>query len=325
MPELRDQTVIETRGLSKDYKDFWGRTKVRAVNRLDLVVRRGEIFGLLGPNGSGKTTTLKLLLGLLHPSEGTVRILGGTPAEVRVRARIGFLPEETYLHKFLNAEETLDFYGQIFRIPGKERRARTRELLVRVGIDEAAAKRALREYSKGMMRRIGLAQALVNDPDLLILDEPTSGLDPIGAREVKDLLLELKKRGKTILLSSHLLADVEGVCDRIAILHSGNLRKVGDVHELLRVRDILEVRLRAGEMSEGEGRALLDRVSSASILAGAEVVDARNAHLSLEELFLRTIGEADGNHPPTRQMRRDREAEKNTEARKDGSTEFRSE
>lgn len=293
MTERQENVVIETRGLSKDYKGFWGRTKVRAVNKLDLRIYRGEIFGLLGPNGSGKTTTLKLLLGLLHPTEGEIRILGGSPYDARVRRRIGFLPEETYLHKFLNARETLDFYGQIFGIPKKERKERIHALLNEVGIGREAQGRALREYSKGMMRRIGLAQALINDPELLMLDEPTSGLDPIGAREVKDLMLELKKKGKTILLSSHLLADVEDVCDRIAILFGGNLKKIGDVDDLLKMKEVFEVRVRTEGTPEGDLRFLRERFTSACASMGAEIENVRSASLTLEELFLRTIGESD--------------------------------
>ncbi len=175
--KLSDDIAIKTEDLTKAYRSFFGRKKVLALNKLNIVVRKGEIFGLLGPNGSGKTTTLKLLLGLLFPTEGRAYVLGKATDDVTVKSRIGFLPEESCFYRFLNADETLDFYGQLFRIPGKERKLRTDRLLKRVGL-EFARKRHLKQYSKGMLRRIGIAQALINDPDLIILDEPTSGLDP---------------------------------------------------------------------------------------------------------------------------------------------------
>ncbi|HTU26426.1 MAG TPA: ABC transporter ATP-binding protein, partial [Pirellulales bacterium] len=211
------EIVIETRNLTKVYRDFWGRQKVRALKALDLEIRKGEIFGLLGPNGSGKTTTIKLLLGLLFPTTGQALVFGRDATEVAKNERLGYLPEESYLYRFLNAEETLDFYGRLFDIPADVRRRRAAELIDMVGLGPAK-RRQLREYSKGMTRRIGLAQALINDPELILLDEPTSGLDPIGTREMKDLILKLKAQGKTVVMSSHLLADVQDVCDRIAIL-----------------------------------------------------------------------------------------------------------
>ena len=187
------EAVIETRALSKVYRDFWGRQKVRALKALDLEVYKGEVFGLLGPNGSGKSTTIKLLLGLLFPSDGQALVFGKEATDVSKNEKIGYLPEESYLYKFLNAEETLDFYGRLFDIPAEVRKQRIDELIKLVKIDRAR-KRQLREYSKGMTRRIGLAQALINDPELILLDEPTSGLDPIGTREMKDLILQLKRR-----------------------------------------------------------------------------------------------------------------------------------
>src|SRR6478672_4387382 len=186
--------VIETRSLSKTYRDFWGRQKVRALKALDLEVKRGEIFGLLGPNGSGKSTTIKLVLGLLFPTTGQALVFGKDATDVAKNERIGYLPEESYLYRFLNAEETLDFYGRLFDMPADVRRQRTDELIKMVGLN-TARRRQLKEYSKGMTRRIGLAQALINDPELLLLDEPTSGLDPIGTRDMKDLILELRAKG----------------------------------------------------------------------------------------------------------------------------------
>lgn len=233
------ESVIEIRNLTKIYRDFWGRKKVRAVNALSMDVRKGEVFGLLGPNGSGKTTTLKLLLGLLFPTEGEIKIMGKSAADVSKNERIGYLPEESYLYRFLNAEETLDFYGRLFNMSSAVRKQRTEMLLELVKISHAR-KRQLKEYSKGMTRRIGLAQALINDPDLVMLDEPTSGLDPLGNRDMKDLILDLKKQGKTVLMCSHLLGDVQDVCDRIAILYGGELKVLGRVDELLKPGENLE-------------------------------------------------------------------------------------
>jgi ABC-2 type transport system ATP-binding protein len=224
--------AIQTFSLTKVFSDLWGRDKVCAVNGLNLQIRHNEVFGLLGPNGSGKTTTLKMLLGLLFPTKGTAVLLGGDSTDPKISARIGFLPEESYLYRYLNARETLDFYGRLFGLPAKVRKMRIEALLDMVGL-KAVANRPVGTFSKGMARRIGLAQALINDPDLLILDEPTTGLDPIGTRQIKDLILQLAKRGKTVLLCSHLLADVEDVCDRIAILYGGKIQSQGKVKDLL--------------------------------------------------------------------------------------------
>lgn len=224
--------AIETLSLTKIFSDWWGRDKVYAVDDLNLQIRYNEVFGLLGPNGSGKTTTLKMLLGLLYPTKGKVLCLGGDATNPKISARIGFMPEESYLYRYLNARETLDFYGRLFGLPSKVRKMRIEALLDMVGL-KAVANRPIGTFSKGMARRIALAQALINDPDLLMLDEPTTGLDPIGTRQIKDLIIHLAKRGKTVLLCSHLLADVEDVCDRIAILYGGKIQSEGKVKELL--------------------------------------------------------------------------------------------
>lgn len=237
---VSQEVVVAVRGLTKIFKDFWGRPKARAVDQVDFEVRRGEVFGLLGPNGSGKSTTVKLLLGLLHPSKGHIEVFGHSPRHVATKARIGYLPEESYLYRYLDSRETLNFFGSLFDISDTERRKRAGQLLEMVGLNQVQS-RTVGEFSKGMQRRIGLAQALINDPDLIILDEPTSGLDPIGCREVKDLIIALAQRGKTIILSSHLLADVEDVCDRVVIYYGGKIQAMGALKDLLATPDSLRI------------------------------------------------------------------------------------
>lgn len=283
---MSGEAVIETRALSKVYRDFWGRQKVRALKALDLEVYRGEIFGLLGPNGSGKSTTIKLLLGLLFPTDGQALVFGKEATDVSKNERIGYLPEESYLYKFLNAEETLDFYGRLFDIPAEVRKERIQSLLKLVGIDRAR-KRQLREYSKGMTRRIGLAQALINDPELILLDEPTSGLDPIGTREMKDMILQLRDQGKTVVMCSHLLADVQDVCDRIAILHQGELKELGRVDSLLTVEDVTQVRAR--NLSEDCKNELRDVIRKHN----GELLEMDNPTTTLEDLFLSIVRDSD--------------------------------
>jgi ABC-2 type transport system ATP-binding protein len=234
------EVVVAVRGLTKVFKDFWGRAKARAVDNVDFEVRRGEVFGLLGPNGSGKSTTIKMLLGLLYPTRGHIEVFGHSPRHVATKSRIGYLPEESYLYRYLNSYETLDFFGNLFRLPAGERKQRAEQLLEMVGLNQTRT-RAVGEFSKGMQRRIGLAQALVNDPDLVILDEPTAGLDPIGCREVKDLIRALARRGKTVILSSHLLMDVEDVCDRVVIYYGGRIQAMGTLRELLAKPDAVRI------------------------------------------------------------------------------------
>jgi ABC-2 type transport system ATP-binding protein len=234
------ETVISVTGLTKVFKDFWGRPKARAVDNVDFSVKRGEVFGLLGPNGSGKSTTVKLLLGLLYPTKGHIEVFGHSPRHVPTKSRIGYLPEESYLYRYLDSRETLDFFGNLFRLPKGDRGKRAEQLLEMVGLSQTRT-RAVGEFSKGMQRRIGLAQALINDPDLVILDEPTSGLDPIGCREVKDLIMALAQRGKTVILSSHLLSDVEDVCDRVVIYYGGKVQALGTLKELLATPDAIRI------------------------------------------------------------------------------------
>ncbi len=278
--------IIETRNLGKIYRDFWGRPKVQALESLDIEVRRGEIFGLLGPNGSGKSTTIKLIQGLLFPTSGRAFVFGKDARDVSKNERIGYLPEESYLYKFLNAEETLDFYGRLFDMPADVRKKRSDELIRMVGLDKAR-RQQLREYSKGMTRRIGLAQALINQPDLLILDEPTSGLDPIGSREMKDLILRLRDEGKTILMCSHQLADVQDVCDRIAILHRGQLRELGRVNDLLKVREVTEVH------AKGLSAETQARIAELIKADGGEVLSIDNPTTTMEELFLEIVRQSE--------------------------------
>jgi ABC-2 type transport system ATP-binding protein len=234
------EVVVSVRGLTKVFKDFWNRPKARAVDNVDFEVRRGEVFGLLGPNGSGKSTTVKLLLGLLHPTRGHLEVFGHSPRHVQTKSRIGYLPEESYLYRYLNSRETLDFFGNLFHLSKNDRNNRAEQLLEMVGLNQTRT-RAIGEFSKGMQRRIGLAQALINDPDLVILDEPTAGLDPIGCREVKDLILALARRGKTVILSSHLLSDVEDVCDRVVIYYGGKIQAMGTLKELLAKPDAVRI------------------------------------------------------------------------------------
>ncbi|GIW88947.1 MAG: ABC transporter ATP-binding protein [Isosphaeraceae bacterium] len=289
------EIVIETRNLTKIYRDFWGRPKVLALKALDLQVERGEIFGLLGPNGSGKTTTIKLLLGLLFPTEGDALVFNQPATDVVKNERIGYLPEESYLYKFLNAEETLHFYGRLFKIPPRERTKRVNRLIDLVELG-GAKHRQLREYSKGMQRRIGLAQALINEPELILLDEPTSGLDPIGTAKIKELIRDLRdKQGKTIVLSGHLLADMQDICDRIAILHRGELKEIGQVSELLTVQDITQIKVRdLPAEALPEIRQVVERYNGT-------VVDVDHPTTTLEELFLRIVHESD-KHPGRRRV-----------------------
>ncbi|MEW6355281.1 MAG: ABC transporter ATP-binding protein [Planctomycetota bacterium] len=278
------EIVVKTEKLTKVFDlGLFRRQRVVAVDKLDLEIYQGEVFGLLGPNGSGKSTTMKLLLGLLFPTSGAIEVLGAPPNDVSAKMQIGFLPEESYFYRFLNAEETLRFYGRLFEIPRETIAKRSDELICMVGLHEAR-KRPLRGYSKGMSRRIGLAQALINDPKLILLDEPTSGLDPIGNREMKDLVLKLKNEGKTVVLCSHLLADVQDVCDRIAILDGGVLQVVGPMKELLTVQDTVEI------LAKNLPKDSWGRVEDAIRQSNAEIISMGHPTTTLEDLFLHTVG-----------------------------------
>lgn len=281
------EVIVETRNLTKIYRDFWGRKKKVALNALDLQIKRGEIFGLLGPNGSGKTTTIKLLLGLLFPTSGEATVFGMPAADVRKNERIGYLPEESYLYRFLNAEETLDFYGRLFNMPADVRKSRAVELIRLVGLEQDR-KRTLREYSKGMRQRIGLAQALINDPEFIILDEPTSGLDPMGTIWMKELIRNLRKQGKTVLMCSHRLDDVQDVCDRIAILFNGDLQELGEVDKLVEDAARVEVKatnLRLTDSLKAELQAVIER-------HGGELESFGHPTTTLEDLFKKVVEES---------------------------------
>lgn len=288
--------VVETRKLTKVYRDFWGRQKKVALNALNLQIYQGEIFGLLGPNGSGKTTTIKLLLGLLFPTDGDAFLFNRPAGDVKKNEQIGYLPEESYLYRFLNAEETLDFYGRLFDMPGNVREQRARELIDMVGLTRDR-KRQLKEYSKGMRQRIGLAQALINDPHLVILDEPTSGLDPLGARWMKDLILDLKQKKKTVIMCSHRLEDVQDVCDRIAILHEGQMQALGEVKALLQDINRLELRASGVQLNEDLRRDLEEVIRR----HGGTIDTVGHPTTTLEDYFLHIVEEAKA-HPGRRYL-----------------------
>ena len=280
------EDIVVVRSLEKIFCDFWGRPKAKAINEVNFEVRRGEVFGLLGPNGSGKSTTIKILLGLLNPTRGAVRIFGRSPRDVKTKERIGYLPEESYLYRFLDSEETLDFFGGLFALDKEEKKRRSEQLLEMVGL-KGVQMRTVGEFSKGMQRRIGLAQALINDPDLVILDEPTAGLDPIGCREIKDLILNLKARGKTVILSSHLLSDVEDVCDRAVIYYGGKVQQYGTLEELLTERDSIQFTMPV--LSESAQKEVMEVMQRH---AGKDNIRVDNPSQNLESLFLNVVEQA---------------------------------
>ena len=304
-----EQAVIRIRDLGKSFRGHLGIGRTVAVHKVDLEVGHGQIFGLLGPNGAGKTTTMKMMLGLLRPDRGEIELFGQPPASPAARARLGYLPENPYFYDYLTAEEFLDFYGRLQGIPSARRRDLVRDTLLRVGL-KGRESTALRKFSKGMTQRLGLAQAIQHDPDLVILDEPMSGLDPIGRREVRDLILELKTAGKTIFFSSHILQDAELICDQVAILDKGRLRSVGRLHDMISetvkwfevaVRGPLPDGLDVERISSEGGEHLL-RVREVGVLArlldalqdsGSQVLSIWPRKDTLEDLFLREIARAD--------------------------------
>ncbi|MFN0107811.1 MAG: ATP-binding cassette domain-containing protein [Blastocatellia bacterium] len=304
-------TVIETENLTQDYlTGFWRKRPVRALDGLSLQIESGEVFGLLGPNGAGKTTTFKILMGLIRPTSGRARILGSAIDDVDMRRRVGYLPEQPYFYDYLTAREFLIYCGALCDLPKAAAQQRTDELLHQVGLTDSANKQ-LRKFSKGMLQRVGLAQALVNDPEVLFLDEPMSGLDPLGRREVRDLIVRLRNQGKTIFFSSHILTDVEAMCDRVAILNKGRLIESGKLSEILRTRsnEIEVVVSGVNETALAEARDLavavsasletarirlkddrdLERLLVLTHKAGGRIVSVNPVRESLEDLFVREV------------------------------------
>lgn len=285
---MSSNPVVACQGLMKVFKDFWLRDRARAVDGVTFTIEPHEVFGLLGPNGSGKSTTIKMILGLLRPDAGRISVFGKLPSDVSIKRRIGYLPEESYLYQFLNARETLDYYGKLFELDRRTRLKRIDELLDMVGL-AGAQFRPVREYSKGMQRRIGLAQALINDPEFLILDEPTTGLDPIGTRQVKDLIIELGRRGKTVLLSSHLLSDVEDCVNRMVILYGGKLREEGTCESLLESEDKVSIETDALDDATLEE---IDRIIRQRSGNTKSVLKVSHPRQRLEDLFMQIVDKA---------------------------------
>ncbi len=278
-----DSPAVEIRALHKQFKGAWGRHGVYAVKGISLCVPRGSIYGLIGPNGSGKSTVMKTLIGLLRPTAGECFVFGEPAHAPRNRRNIGFLPENPYFYKFLTGEETLRFYGRLCGLHGTALKEKTAELLALTGLKNAA-KRRLGGYSKGMLQRIGLAQALIQNPRLVVLDEPTAGVDPIGSRTIRDLILELKRRGVTVFLCSHLLAQVQEICDRVGILCQGLLIAEGSMDELTRNRNRSEL------LIEHASPALLEELKRLIAAdADARLIFSGAASDSLEEIFLRGV------------------------------------
>lgn len=313
--------AIETIDLTKDYLvGFWRKRPKCALDALNLQVEKGEVFGLLGPNGAGKTTTLKILLGLVFPTSGTARLLGKELGDVSVHERIGFLPEQPSFYDHLTAEEFLNYVGNLFGLPPRERRRRVDDLISRAGLTEAR-QLPLRKFSKGMLQRVGIAQALINDPELIFMDEPMSGLDPLGRREVRDLILELKKQAKTIFFSTHILSDAETLCDRVAILSRGRLQGCGELRDILRVEVAItevvlenltspileELKRYSGTVVRTGERVRLEILTEADVAKVLEVVLRNHAKVvsvnpvksSLEDYFLAQVVPQAGAAAPT--------------------------
>jgi ABC-2 type transport system ATP-binding protein len=285
--------AISIQGLTKVFPVPFRGTGVVAVRDLTLRVEAGEVYGLLGPNGSGKSTTLKIILGLVSPTKGRTEILGRDSREVASRAAAGFLPENPYFYKYLTGQETLRFFGKLCALDGRALRRQIEELLDLVGLQNARDRR-LATYSKGMLQRIGLAQALINDPRVLVLDEPTAGVDPAGSHEICQLILRLQQRGVTILLSSHLLAQAQEICDRVGILSAGTLVREGRLQDLIAVENRTEITL------ENASEPLLQEIEAAAAKAGARFLGRRKSTTTLERLFLEVVGEKEKTEGPAR-------------------------
>ena len=280
-------TAVWTQSLRKEFQLGWGRGRVLAVEGLDLEVKRGEVFGLLGPNGSGKSTAMKMILGLLRPTSGRAEVCGCRAGTLAARRQIGFLPENPYFPAFLNGTELIRYYGRLSGMGGQELEGKVQELLALVRLGGEAGRRPLRTYSKGMLQRAGLAGALVSDPEIVMLDEPTAGVDPAGSREIRDLIRELRERGKTVIFSSHLLEQVEDVADRVIILHRGQKLREGRLDALLTQTGEWQVRAKGlGADQQKELRVWLQQ-------RGAEVIQEGAPRERLENYFLRSLSEKD--------------------------------
>ncbi len=281
--------IIKAENLTKTFTDFWRRPKIKAVDGISFFLSRNEILGLLGPNGSGKSTTIKMILGLLYPTKGSIEVLGHSPKSIIPKKKIGYLPEESYLYNFLTARETLEFFGSLFKLSRIERKIRAKQLLQMVGLSHHSKKK-ISEFSKGMVRRIGIAQAMINNPELIILDEPTSGLDPIACKEIKELIIFLKDQGKTILICSHLLSDLEQICDRAIILCGGKIIIEGNLEKLLKKQNTHCIK--AHELSDEIIDKLLDFLQEQKINENIIIESDKN---TLENFFLEIIKKSDRN------------------------------
>ncbi len=306
--------IVEIENLSKDYEvGFWKKKKVRALDNLNLQVEGGQIFGFLGGNGAGKTTTIKILMSLMFPTTGTARILGSDISDVKMHARIGYCPENPYFYDYLKASELMNYFGELFGLDAAKRKQKTEELLTRVGLDEKDWNKQLRKFSKGMLQRVGLAQCLINEPEIVFLDEPMSGLDPIGRREIRELISDLRENGTTVFMSTHILSDIEALCDNVAILRNGKLAATGNLNELLlndgekqsfeiTVKGVSAENLKnslteiagATFYSKPNGANInvsdekdIEKVLQAARNAGGSLVSVQPVRQSLEELFVK--------------------------------------
>lgn len=299
--------IVEIENLTKDYEvGFWRKKKVRALEDLSLNVMPGQIFGFLGGNGAGKTTTIKVLMGLLFPTSGTARILGSDISDVSMHKRIGYCPENPYFYDYLTAFELMKYFGELFGLDGTQRTRRASALLAKVGLEEKDWNKQLRKFSKGMLQRVGLAQALINEPEIVFFDEPMSGLDPIGRREIRELIIDLRQKGTTVFMSTHILSDVEALCDEVAILRHGKLAATGNLDDLLSSQgeqQTFEVSLKnikpnqlspgytvspnaAGVTVYANGEEEIERILCEARSVGGNVVSVQAVRQSLEELFV---------------------------------------
>ncbi len=310
--------IVEIENLSKDYeKGFWKKKKIRALDNLTLNVEGGQIFGFLGGNGAGKTTTIKILMSLIFPTTGTAKILGRDISDVKMRARIGYCPENPYFYDYLKASELMMYFAELLGVDATKRKAKCEELLNKVGLQEKDWNRQLRKFSKGMLQRVGLAQSLINDPEIVFLDEPMSGLDPIGRREIRELISELRTKGTTVFMSTHILSDIEALCDNVAILRNGKLAATGNLHDLLTKSgeiqsfEIVVKNVSAEELESGikavSGAEIFSKANGANIHvetendiekvlqivknSGGNLVSVQPVKQSLEELFVKTADE----------------------------------